>query len=72
MNELKQMAVTLLFLAAAAVVLLQAALSLRQLAHGFRHDDVRKQRNSVYMIALCFMALVLLYRFWFWLMWQMD
>ncbi|GAB4094096.1 hypothetical protein [Flaviaesturariibacter terrae] len=72
MSELLQMLVTLLFIAAAGFVLLQLALSLRQMVGGFRHDDQRRQRNSVYMIALCFIALVLLYRLWFWLMWQMD
>ncbi|RYD90902.1 MAG: hypothetical protein EOP50_15175 [Sphingobacteriales bacterium] len=72
MNELFQMGVTLLFLPFAGFALLQAVLSLRQLFSGFRQADQRLQRNSVYMLALCFLALVLLYRLWFWLMWQMD
>lgn len=72
MESFGQMAVTLLFLAVAALVLLQAGLSLRQLSSGLRHTDSRRQRNSIYMLLLCFLALVLLYRLWVWLMWQMD
>ncbi|RYY90585.1 MAG: hypothetical protein EOO15_01960 [Chitinophagaceae bacterium] len=72
MDELLQMVVTLLFLPLALLGLFYLALSLRQLTIGFQESDLRKQRNSVYLIAICFLALVLLHRFWVWLMWQLD
>lgn len=71
-NELVQMGVTLLFLPLAALAVFYLVVSLRQVATGFREADTRKQRNAVYLFAICLLALILLQRLWFWLMWQLD
>ncbi|RYY40178.1 MAG: hypothetical protein EOO08_07530 [Chitinophagaceae bacterium] len=71
-NEFLQMGVTLLFLPLAALAIFYLVVSLRQLATGFRDADTRKQRNAVYLFALCCLGLLLLQKFWFWLMWQLD
>jgi hypothetical protein len=70
--EFVQMGVSLLFLPVAAIILFQGLLSIRQLANSIGHEDDRKRSNAIFMLAMCFIAIVLLYRFWFWLMWQLD
>ena len=72
MNELPQMAATLLFLPLLAVLIYYGLAALRSLASGLRSGEARLQRNGVYLLALCLIAGYWLYWFWFWLMWQMD
>ena len=72
MDELDQLLVTLPFLLLGGIILLCGALSVLKLARSLKTAEVRPQRNAIYMMALCFIALSVLYKIWYWLMWQMG